>query len=266
MLKTRISDAISTARGSTDPAPQTPRPVAGTPTAAPQTPRNRGRSRSRGPEDNILIGLPEELHQFATNTGWSRDARRHPVRSRQQKRAKSMPTPRYDPHDYPPRTTWERHGGRWQKVEDHVRWAQLPNPTALLFPQPASRPITVFHPEQGAPPAQKRPKQAQSTYQYMDDENVVLIAESSELDPEATLTATQRKAEYREIPWHRIPDREKPPCQKATEKEGSSWLKCESAANGGWLDSADAGDINNAYLQGLGRSEQGFKYSSHGGS
>ena len=178
-----------------------------------------------GDSQEGVAELPRSLAKLVNTQGWQKDEAGNPVVVSQKAWAYRTPEARLDVQRYPFRTTWGRFEGIWKCLEKDVKWIELDNPNSYLLEAPAELLVTVF---QG------------KTKREMCLEDVPLSMKKQkggpmETHPVHTVFPGKHMSKNKlkrmmdkEIPYEKIPERERELYREAQEKEWSSWRQYDS--------------------------------------
>ena len=171
-----------------------------------------------------LRSLPHTLSKLVGKVGWQVDEIGNPVLVSYQSWAYRTPEGRHEVHRYPYRTTWVRVNGEWLQVEREVQWMELDNPHGYLPQAPVEIMLTVFQARtkreihlDDVPFSVKRRKGGE------EDQRVMTVQHGATMGKNKL-----KKMMEKEIPYEKIPEKDRPLYVEAEEKEWSSWMQYES--------------------------------------
>jgi hypothetical protein len=167
--------------------------------------------------------VPRSVLNGSQIIGWTRDDYGNPMKVDRKAWAYVTPIPRFEPEDFPYRTTWGYRGGRWIKLEQDVPWATLSEPCGPLVGGPVQTLVSIF-----AGRSRKQicsdsvPWQIKKKLKLDGDESRVMQVGVSQSSNKL------KKMLDKEIPYDKIDPKDMPEYQAAIQKEWDSWLQYDS--------------------------------------
>ena len=178
-----------------------------------------------GDSQEGVSALPESFRRLVSKVGWQSDLAGNPVVVSHRAWAFRTPESKYEPHRFPYRTTWGRYDGVWMCLEKEVKWMDLENPNAYLPRTPAEMLITVFQGRtkreiclEDVPISMKKQRGTGSQPHQVNVLHHGKVLGKNKL----------KRMMDKEIPYEKIPQRERELYQEAEEKEWSSWQQYDS--------------------------------------
>ncbi|CAE7195067.1 RE1 [Symbiodinium sp. CCMP2592] len=168
-------------------------------------------------------GLSDEHARMSGQVGWHVDNSGSPVLVSYKAWAFRTPEPRYPGERFPYRTSWVHVDGRWECVENEVKWMELEDQHQFIPQAPVAGLITIFRNRtrkdaalDDVPLSVKRRRQQPPSQQV----HVANVGSQSK-------TKLKRMLE-KEIPYVTIPEKDRDLYKQAEEKEWKSWQEYES--------------------------------------
>ena len=161
---------------------------------------------------------PESVKKHVASPGWHEDGLGNPMLVCHRAYCLRTPMPRFDGSTHPYRTSWALFDREWIRIEKDVNWTTLDDSHEALVGGPAGVLVCVF--------SQKTRKQIcnDSLPECLKRRRV---GEQEVFWESFLTTASRRKAQKaldKEIPFGKIPSKDKELFEKAEQKEWQSWL------------------------------------------
>ena len=171
------------------------------------------------PVQNRFGEPPKELMDVAFQQGWHEDKYGHPFLVSHRAYSFKTPMPKYEGETHPIRCTWGMFHGCWKCLEDDVNWTLLEDSHGIFVGESASILVTLFKPK--------------SRKQVCLDSVPDSILKRRKQNPNDELwdvyvaSMSRRKAQKaldKEIPFSKIPPKDRGLFNDAEGKEWQSWL------------------------------------------
>ena len=172
-------------------------------------------------------GIPQSLAKLASVVGWHSDGGGNHVLVSHKAWAYRTPEGKGDAGTVPLRTTWAYDGQEWKQLENEVRWAELSDPHAFL-PEGAGNVLVTRFSSRSRKDTCLEDVPVQIKKQRTERETV-MCADVCVVGHDHVKSKTKlRRMMEKEIPYERIPEKDRPAYQEAEAKEWKSWLDYDS--------------------------------------
>ena len=171
------------------------------------------------PVQNRFEEPPKELRDVVFQQGWHEDVLGNPFLVSHRAYSFRTPMPKYDGETHPIRCTWGMFQGKWKMLQDDVNWTRLEDSHEVFVGGHATVLVSLFKPKTRKQVCEESvPESIMKRRRRNPDDDMWEVFVASQSRRKA------QKALDKEIPFKKIPPKDRDLFEKAEAKEWQSWL------------------------------------------